>query len=466
MEKVSFRQAIKKGDIFVRLSLLIMGVGHFRRKKIFQGIFFLIFQATFIWFMIYFAAPYLAKFGTLGTVRAEMYFDPVLFTNVWNDFDHSFKILLYGIMSIVVVVMVAYVWYFNVKNVYKLQRLEEQGKHINSFSEDIASYQNENYHKTLLVLPLSGITIFTIIPLIVMIAIAFTNYDLNHMPPTELFTWVGLNNFKALFSTSTTSGFGYSFGKILGWTLIWAVLATFTCYIGGIMLAMFINNKRTRAKRMWRTWFIVAMAVPQFVSLLLVRNFLADNGIVNTICSSIGLTELLKNVGLVPQYLNYIPFLTHPSWAKFTIIVVNIWIGVPYLLLIATGVLMNIPAEQYESATIDGANGMQRFRYITMPYMLAVTGPYLINSLVQNVNNFNVIYLLTQNVYETSDQLMAMANARETDLLVTWLYRLTSEYYNYKMAAVIGIMVFIVCSIITLLAFNRVIRGDREERLQ
>ena len=299
-----------------------------------------------------------------------------------------------------------------------------------------------------------------------MITVAFTNYDQQHMPPSALFTWVGLDNFKQLFSNSLTITFGYSFKKVLGWTLTWAVLATFTCYFGGIALALLINSKRTRVKKVWRTCFVVAMAVPQFESLLLVRNFFADQGIVNSICSSIGLTDFLKNIGLVPQYLSYIPFLTHPGWAKFMIILINIWIGVPYLLLIATGVLMNIPQALYEAATIDGANAFQQFRKITMPYMLFVTGPYLINSVVQNINNFNVIYLLTQDVYETSNQLLANSHAREIDLLVTWLFRLTNEYYNYKMASVIGIMVFVVCAVITLVAFNIVTRGNQEEAMQ
>jgi len=236
--------------------------------------------------------------------------------------------------------------------------------------------------------------------------------------------------------------------------------------VGGILLALLINSKRTMGKGFWRLSFVVAMAVPQFVSLLLVRNFFADAGIVNTVLSNWGVTEFLKNIGLVPEYLEYIPFLTNKNWAKFMILLINFWVGVPYLLLIATGVLMNIPQDLYEAATIDGAGPVQQFRKITMPYMLFVTGPYLINSVVQNINNFNVIYLLTQDVYETTDMAMASAHARETDLLVHWLFRLTNEYYNYKMAAVIGILVFVVCTVITLLAFNVVIKGDKEESMQ
>ena len=127
---------------------------------------------------------------------------------------------------------------------------------------------------------------------------------------------------------------------------------------------------------------------------------------------------------------------------------------------------MNIPQDLYEAATIDGANNVQKFKAITMPYMLFVTGPYLINSVVQNINNFNVIYLLTQDVYETTDQLMAISHGRETDLLVTWLFRLTNEYYNYKMASVIGILVFVVCTVITLVAFNVFLKKNKEGEMQ
>lgn len=249
------------------------------------------------------------------------------------------------------------------------------------------------------------------------------------------------------------------------WTLVWAVLATFTCYIGGILMAMFINNRNTKGKKFWRTCFMVAMAVPQFVSLLLVRNFFADFGIVNTICKNIGLTDWLYSIGAIPT-ANFIPFLTHPAWARPMIILINIWVGIPYQMLIATGILMNIPTELIEAAKIDGANAWQSFKSITMPYILFITGPSLVNSLVANINNFNVIWLLSRDVYTTSDQLMANANANEVDLLVTWLYRLTQDQSNYKMASVIGILVFVVCAILTLVAFSRMIKGDKEESFQ
>ena len=152
--------------------------------------------------------------------------------------------------------------------------------------------------------------------------------------------------------------------------------------------------------------------------------------------------------------MDHIPFLTDQHWAKFMIIMINIWVGIPYQMLIATGVLMNIPSDILEASTIDGASPLQCFIHIKLPYLLSVQGPALVTDFVKNVNNFNVIYLLTQDVYKTKDQAMASSSAKEVDLLVTWLFRLTQEQYNYKMAAVIGIMVFIICAIFTLVCFR------------
>jgi arabinogalactan oligomer/maltooligosaccharide transport system permease protein len=145
-----------------------------------------------------------------------------------------------------------------------------------------------------------------------------------------------------------------------------------------------------------------------------------------------------------------------------TIILVNIWVGVPYQMLVATGILMNIPSDQIESAKIDGATKFQTFWKITMPYVLFITGPSLIQSVIQNINNFNVIYLLTH-TYKTTNMALANSNANEVDLLITWLFRLTNEYSNFKMASVIGIITFLISAALSLLTFSRMIGGDKEE---
>ncbi|MCM1325993.1 MAG: sugar ABC transporter permease [Bacteroidales bacterium] len=457
----NFGRSVVKGDIFVKLSLLWMGAGYIRRKQFIKGILMTLFEVVVIWYSVVFAGEYVSKFHTLGTVQQESIFNIVTMKNEFNDYDDSFMILLFSVFSLVVWAVSLAVWMYNVTVCYRLQQKAQAGEHINTFKEDIRALVNEKFHITLLALPVAGVVLFTIVPLFVLIAVAFTNYDQQHMPPSALFTWVGFQNFKNLFSGSLTVSFGYAFRKILVWTLVWAVFATITTYLGGILLSLLLNSKYTKLPKMWRTLFVATIAVPQFVSLLLVRNFFANNGIMNTICESIGLTGWLRSIGAVGT--SYIPFLSAPVWAHVMIILINIWIGVPYQMLIATGVLMNIPVDQLESARIDGATPAQTFRHITMPYMLFVTGPALVTDFVKNINNFNVIYLLTQDVYVTTDQMMANAQGKETDLLITWLFNLTQNYYNYKMASAIGIIVFIICAAFTLVAFNRFLKGDREE---
>ncbi len=458
-------KAFRDGDIWVKLSAIICGASCFARKQYVKGFLLCLVQAVIIWLFPGLLWPYMSKFPTLGTVQAKKVYNPETRKNEWNDYDNSFMILLFSVVGFVLLATAIVLWMRNIRAAREVEVLQKKGKHVNSFKEDIADCFSVKFHRTLLSLPVLGVVVFTIVPLIVMILIAFTNYDRNHLVPAKLFTWTGLKNFDTLVNMTSDSSFAYAFRNVLIWTLVWAVVATITCYIFGIMMAMFINNRDTKGKKFWRVCFMVAMAVPQFVSLLLVRNFFADAGIVNTICKNIGLTDWLYSIKAIPT-ANYIPFLTHPAWARPMIILINIWVGVPYQMLIATGILMNIPGELLEAARIDGANARQSFMHITMPYILFITGPSLVNSLVANINNFNVIWLLSRDVYTTSDQLMANANANEVDLLVTWLYRLTQDQSNYKMASVIGILVFIVCAILTLLAFSNMIKGDKEESFQ
>lgn len=465
-ECLSLYRGTKDSDIFVLLSMLIISIGYFRRKQWIKGIIYTAFQSVFIVFLIMIGIPTLSKFSTLGSVAWEQYYDPAIRDTVTNNYDNSFTILLFSLFTILFIFIYIVVLINSYKKQIYLFNLEKNGEHIPSFKEEIKEYLDKKFFITLLALPVVGVVIFTIIPLVFMFLVAFTNYDLAHSPPINLFTWVGFRNFQILFNIGgTNSSFGYSFGRVISWTVIWSLLATITTYIGGILLAIYINSKLTKWPKLWRTLFVITIAVPQFVSLLLVRNFFATTGIANTLAEQWGILDFLKNIGLVKSNLSYIPFLTDEIWSKSMIILINCWIGFPYLMLIATGILMNIPKELYESAKIDGANKFQLFVKITMPYMLFVTAPYLITQFIQNMNNFNVIYLLTSNRV-TSDQLLANVRASDTDLLITWLFKLTQEEGNYKMASTIGVVLFLVTSILTLVAFNQTIKGDKEERFQ
>lgn len=463
--KMNFGESFRKGDIYTKLSLIILGTGYIARKQYIKGVIIECIQILFFAFTFGFSLEYISKLGTLGTVQREEIFDPKTLSKVVNDYDNSLMILLCGIIGILFIVMYIVLSFSNVKAAYQLQLLSENGKHINTFREDVKNLLDHKFYITLLTLPSIGVLIINIIPILFMICIAFTNYDMDHQPPTYLFTWVGLENFKTLFTTSSTVTFGYVFARVLAWTIIWAFFATFSTFFGGILLAKFINDRRTKCKKLWRSLFVVTIAIPQFVTLLLVGKMFGDYGIINSICGRIGLTSLLQDIGLVSKGLGFIPFLSKPGWANVMVVLINIWVGVPYQMLSATGILMNIPEDQLESAKIDGASERQIFWKITMPYVLFITGPSLITAFIANINNFNVIYLLT-NDYVTTNMSYANSNAKEVDLLITWLFTLTNDYSNYKMASVIGICVFVICAVMTLLTFSRMVAGNKEEEFQ
>lgn len=420
------------GDLKTKCSFLIFGFGSLMRGQIAKGLGFLAVQVLFIWYMISFGWKYLSKFTTLGTVETTKQRRVTVYG------DNSFLILLFGLLTIILIIFIIIVWRMNIRESRREELRLREGKTLPSNKKVLGSLLDTNFDKTLLTLPVLGIFMFTVLPILFMICVAFTNYDKSHQAPTNLFTWVGLENFQKLFSFGST-GLGKTFLTVLLWTLVWAFFATFLDYFLGMAVAILINKDGIRFKKLWRTILVMTIAVPQFVSLLYVYKMFTNDGLVN---------GYLMKWGLISSP---IPFWTDPMLARITIIVVNIWIGIPYMMLIATGLLMNIPKDLYESARIDGATSGQMFIHITLPYMLFVTGPFLLTQFTGNLNNFNVIYLLTKG----QPQSMKLAeNAGQTDLLVTWLYKMTVTDTNYKMAAVIGIMVFVVTAVISLIVYN------------
>ena len=308
-------------------------------------------------------------------------------------------------------------------------------------------------------LPLTGILVFTVLPIIYMVLIAFTSYDAAHDGYSNLFSWVGWEHFNELFNFGK-GGMGLAFGEILSWTLMWSFFATFSNYFLGMFVAILINKKGIRFKKFWRTVLVMTIAIPQFVSLLYVSKLFDSSGIIG---------EALLEWGWIPDSmlaLNQRSLWDNPTTAKILLIVVNIWVGIPYVMLMATGILMNIPADLYESSRVDGASPWQQYMRITLPYMLFVTGPSLLTSFVGNLNNFNVIYLLTGgNPLNTDIGAAGGVSVGHTDLLITWLYKMAlgSAESKYYMASVIGILMFFVCAVLSLIVYNVIPSTKNEE---
>lgn len=446
-----FGLTFRKGDILTKLSFFIMGLSNLLRGQIVKGFIFLFAELTYIYYMIGRGITDLAGLKTLGTKTQGMVMDEAQGIFVLQAGDNSMLILLTGVVGLFVTALFLIVWRANIKAGYEAQVLKEKGKKLPTFIQDIYTYFDAKLHRTLMGLPLMGILLFTVLPLFFMILIAFTNYDHDHQPPGNLFTWIGLKNFHTiLFSGDTIAK---TFWPVLGWTLIWAVFATVLNYIGGILLAILINRKGTKFKALWRTVFVMSIAVPQFVSLLVMRTMLNDNGAINM---------LLREFGIIGKEA-FLPFLSNPTWARVSIIIVNLWIGIPFTMLITSGILSNIPADLYESAKVDGANAVVMFFKITMPYVLFVTTPTLITQFIGNINNFNIIYFLTGGGPNTLDYYQA----GKTDLLVTWLYKLTTgAMKDYSYASTIGILVFVLSATFSLIAYRRTSSYKREEEFQ
>lgn len=435
---VSFFEALKNGSSKIKISMLIFGFANVAYGQIAKGIMFLVAELAYIFFMIRYGLHNLSMLVGLGSVEQKEIWDEANQVYLYVKGDQSILLLLYGVATVLVTFLMICFWVRTIKSGYKAEYLSQKGEHVNSFKEDLHSLLDENIHYLLMSPPMFFITALTILPLIFMICMAFTNYSKigNHL---VLFDWVGFENFAALFDSNSI--LGSTFWFVLSWTLIWAVFATFTNYIFGMLLAMLINRKDTKAKGFWRFCFVLSSAVPMFVSLLIMRTMLQPSGAVNV---------LLQNLGFLEQG-TALPFFTDPMWAKVTVIVINIWVGVPYTLMQLTGVLQNIPAELYEAAEVDGAGPVRKFFSITLPYMLYVTTPYLIATFTGNVNNFNVIYLLSG-----GDPIVDLSStAGSTDLLVTWLYKLTVDKQYYNIGAVVGILTFIILSIGALFTYRR-----------
>ena len=451
-----------RGDWKTKISYVVMGFGSIARGQVLRGLLFLLFEAVFIFYMVAAGGHWMGMLPSLGKIGPHEEYNVVLdsFTTVYGD--NSFKILLYGVLTIFFIIAFIYTWRLNVRQNKLSEQILSSGKKLKRSGDDLRSLVDEQFYKTLLALPLTGILVFTVMPIIFMILVAFTNYDGAHDGfNNALFGWVGWKNFGTMLSWSGAGGNVYSatFGEVLTWTLIWAFFATFTNYFLGVFVAMMINKKGIRLKKMWRTILVLTIAIPQFISLLYVSKMFDKNGVVN---------GLLLNLGWIDQAIDFWGSTAHNALLpRVMVIVINIWIGIPYLMLIATGILMNIPADLYESARIDGANPWQQFTKITLPYMLFITGPYLLTSFTSNMNNFNVIYLLTGGAPINASASSAAGSVGYTDLLITWLFKITTGAgAQYYMASVIGILVFVVVAVISLVVYNVLPSIKNEEDFQ
>lgn len=416
-----FRTAGKE----VKLSMCLMGLGQLCYGQIGKGLCYLVVLILAVIYFVRRGFTDLTGLFTLGTKEA----------NTWLGIagDNSVVMLLMGILSVIAVLFLIYCYISNIKDVYETQKICEKGGRPIGFKDELNQFLDRKFYKTVLFLPIIGVCVFNILPIIFMILIAFTNYGGSIVPP-KLVDWVGLDNF---IQIATLSQFAPTFAKILVWNLLWALVSTTVNYFAGLGLALLLNKDCVKGKAFWRAFPMLAYAVPGFITLLGFKFMFSYGGPINQIITDMGNPA----VGFLDIDAKWI--------ARVIGFAVNAWISVPSIMLLATGILSNRDAGQMESAKMDGANAFQQFRHITLPFVLFSTTPVLISQFIGNFNNFGIFFFLRGGLYIDGYFL-----ASDTDLLINWLYNLSINNNYYNVGATISLIIFIITSIISLLIYT------------
>ncbi len=253
---------------------------------------------------------------------------------------------------------------------------------------------------------------------------------------------IGFANFASVF---TDPQIREPFFFVFVWTFAYAVLSVLLTFVVGLSLAVVLNKERMRGQRVYRSLLVIPYAVPAFLSILVWAGLLNDDfGAINSVTGW------------------DIPWLFDPTWAKVSVILVNLWLGFPYMFLVSTGALQAIPAELQEAARVDGARNFQVWRMVNMPLLLVALTPLLIASFAFNFNNFNNIYLLTGG----GPALEGSEVAGATDILISYTYKIafaTGLGNDYGLASAISIFIFLIVGTISAISFSRS-KALREER--
>ena len=255
-------------------------------------------------------------------------------------------------------------------------------------------------------------------------------------------TFIGFRNYVRVFTNELIRG---PFIRVFTWNFVFAFLSVALTFALGLMLALTLHNQRMRGVRFYRSIYIIPYAIPAFLSILVWRGlFNASFGTVNAL-----LDPLYNLLGMDP-----IRWLSDPFWAKVTVLFVNLWLGFPYMFLLATGALQSIPDDILEAARTDGATGTRVFRMITFPLLMISLAPLLIGSFAFNFNNFNLIYLLTNG---GPPVLGAEVPVGHTDILISFTFNLASNAgrgNQFGLASAITMIIFLLLLVISAFSFR------------
>lgn len=413
-------------------SSCFMGLGHLLYlKEYLKGALFTFVELVFLCFI-----PMIVKkiidMITLGSPQPDL---PVKMRN------NSIFMLIDGILILAVIALFVAVYVISVRSAQKSYEEYCRTKRFSSEKLSLTTLNNRAFPLTALAPCVIMLLVFVVVPLVFSIAVAFTNYSApDHIPPASTVDWVGAANFRDLLTGKNSWSRG--FARVATWTLIWAVLSTFTCYFGGLLVAVVLKESNIKFAPVFRVVFILPYAVPSVISMLVWKNLL--NGTFGTVNRTLMAWGLMKNP---------VPWLGNATLAQVMCIVINLWAGFGYFMLLSMGTMTAVSQDLFEAARIDGANRWQVLHHITLPLVLYQTMPLIIMSFTHNINNFGIIYFLTGGDPTVADSTITSAGG--TDILVTWIYKLTITLLKYNYASVIAVMIFVVLAPFAIWQFKK-----------
>ncbi|AUJ23340.1 sugar ABC transporter permease [Virgibacillus dokdonensis] len=410
------------------LSIIIPGLGQMYNRRFLKGCIFLIVTISFLVTTWNFIDIGIWGLFTLGTIPRE---------------HHSIQLLIQGLISLIILSFGIAIYVYNIKDARADAIAREHKRPNPTLLQGVKNFYNNGFPYFMILPGLLMLLFIVVVPLLFMLALAFTDYNQYNAPPRNLLSWVGFENFVNLTKIDIWKD---TFLSVFTWTVVWTVVATTFQIVLGLFLALLVNDPRIKFKRTIRTFLILPWAVPAFVSILIF------SALFNPTFGAI-------NRDILSQFHVIIPWLSDPFWAKIALIMIQTWLGFPFVFALFTGVLQSVPRDMYEAADVDGGTRWQKLRHITLPHILFATAPLLIMQYAGNFNNFNIIYLFNEGNPAVRGQ-----NAGGTDILISWVYKLTFESNNYNMAAAITIIMGLIISVFAFFQFRKTASFKEEGR--
>lgn len=417
---------------------LFLGLGQLYNKQNIKGFSLLFLLLLEIIEIITFGIPAISGLLTLGDT-------PVI--------DHSLFLLIKGSIQLIIFVIMAVIHIICMKDAKDTAILINQGFSVPTTAKKILKAIYENGFPYLLTIPAYLAMAFAIVfPVLVTLFIAFTNYDFRHVPPQKLLDWVGIKNFLNIVQLST---FRTAFVSVISWTFIWTICASTLQIVIGVATAIIANQPFIKFKRIFGVIFLLPWAVPAFISIMSFSNFFNDSiGAMNV--------QVLPFIEKILPFFHFgiIPWKTNPTFTKIALIMVQGWLGFPYIYILVSGILQSIPSDLYEASVIDGATAWQKFWKITLPMILAVAAPTFISQYTFNFNNFSIIYL-----FNNGGPGSVGGGAGSTDILISWIYKLTTQTSpQYSIASAVTLIISLIVISISLLTFKKFNVFNMEDR--